>query len=226
MKIKTMSPEPQICPHCYEERFSTSSNFNRHVATCHKNPAVKFIKCSDCNRKFVRRDTYLRHIERHEQPAERGHVATVDEKLLENYDNGKIHTSTLFDVKVETQVDIKLLNAKECLFRVNLTKQAFKLAHAGRLYSIMKTLFDRIIDVTKVRQQNILVQLVIESKNLEYPICTGAHRGTELKFEQLIERFDAVSQSLKVFEYDEANPELTVTVFQMPVPTYGSSNLR
>lgn len=222
-----MTTNRQVCPHCHDERFSTVSNFNRHVSTCHKNPDRTFIECSDCDRKFVRRDKYLLHLKHHSKAVESRSTAEVDEELLKNYDDGKIETGTLFDIKLENEIcaDSAKLTAKECLFRVNLTKPAFKLAHAGRLYNIMKQLFDIIADATKLRQPNILVQVVVESKNMDYPIATGVHRGSELKFEQLFERFDAVSQSRQLFEFDEEQPELTVTVFQMPLPTYGAGML-
>lgn len=211
------------CPHCQSERFSTTRAYQRHVKTCYKNPHVKYIQCEDCERKFARRDNYLHHRALHSNWIGHRNPTGVDPVTVQKYDNGEIPFDDIFTIKSkrETCAHSDKLVARECLFQVDMTKTAFQLAHAGKLYGMMEKLFEHIAEVTNFRQPNVLVQIVFESKGLEYPLVTGAHRGTDVKPLEMFQRFDAVSQSRKLFEFEEDNPEIIITVFQMPMPTYG-----
>ena len=197
-----------VCPHCSVEQVTKPENFKRHVKYCYKNPDVRFLFCPHCNQKFARPDNYKRHVEglHHDD------VTTEKEADYEKYDpKTAIEDMFTFNEDEESSRDPQF-NMKS--FTVDFKKKAENLARSGYMHQLLSRLFDYVIKKTNVRDPNMLCQVTIESKLLDYPIASGLHFGNKFDFNQIIDRFDQVSQSRRIFKLDDQEPEVTIRVFQ------------
>lgn len=201
-------------------RYTRPSNFSRHCQYCHKNPTLQMLHCPKCDVRFARVDNLKRHEmtcngkQPHHDPFD---TSDDHERIIQKFNDEGFSIDDLFNITVkEMSGDDHAMKASETKFTVSLTQQGKILAKHGHLADLVTKIFEHTMKTTNARKNSNVSQIVIEGSGIDYPITSGLELGNKLEISPMLDRVAAVSQSRRIMQLDDANPELEVTIFNMP----------
>jgi hypothetical protein len=134
------------------------------------------------------------------------------EKSVEEYSDD-IPFEELFVVK-QSEIDSKNPQFRETTFVIDFTEKSVKFMESGNMYQLFPRIIDYVSKICNIRKSEQLYQISVENNLLSYPISTGLHKGVQLDFNLLIDRFKQVEQSQTDKIFAHHSPEITLRVFQ------------